>query len=384
MSGLNIFSTPRAAIMATFAAFGAVVGTLAGSAPQLIAQHGLDNAVYGLGITLMSAATVGAMGLSGTLARHFSHRVLLMAILPFLFVSLWFFLAEGSVTEFFILAVVYGVVTGVTDVIMNAEAGVIEQELKKRVYIIFHGASSLFVAIFAIISSLLSTHYGTTASVAVAGIPVVVAMAMVYRNIHGAPQLLKEPVPERRILSAFTARLMLIGLSAGFVISCEIAALMWSSELLAQDAPQLAAIAGLGAAFFGLSNAALRFPGDWLRTHFDETMLMSVLIVVAAIGFAGLSVTQSFAGNVAFFALVGMGVAILCPCLFAMAGRETPHNRAAGLSVAMLVAGVPRIVMPTVIGAVAQIYSTRVAFGLCAVALICALVVIRRLARHPA
>jgi len=77
-----------------------------------------------------------------------------------------------------------------------------------------------------------------------------------------------------------------------------------------------------------------------------------------------------------------MGVAILCPCLFAMAGRETPHNRAAGLSVAMLVAGIPRIVMPTVIGAVAEIYSTRVAFGLCAVALVCALLVIRRLARH--
>ncbi|MBX9457179.1 MAG: hypothetical protein KL863_14780 [Rhizobium sp.] len=76
--------------------------------------------------------------------------------------------------------------------------------------------------------------------------------------------------------------------------------------------------------------------------------------------------------------------AILCPCLFAMAGRDTPHNRAAGLSVAMLVAGVPRIVMPTLIGAVAEIYSTRVAFGLCAAAMLCALIVVRRLARQSA
>jgi MFS family permease len=205
---------------------------------------------------------------------------------------------------------------------------------------------------------------------------------LVFNNIRRSKP---EPLPtiaERRLLSAFTPRLVLIGVTAGFVISCEIAALMWSSELLAQSAPQLAAIAGLGAAFFGLSNALLRFPGDWLRTHVSETALMSVLMIVAAVGFAGLGLFEGFASNVAFFALVGLGVAILCPILFAMAGRETPHNRAAALSVAMLVAGIPRIVMPTVIGAIAEIYSTRAAFGLCAVALICALVAVRRLAKH--
>jgi hypothetical protein len=271
----------------------------------------------------------------------------------------------------------------VIDVIMNAEAGVIEHALGKRIYIIFHGMGSLFVAIFAILSSFLSTFYGTSASVAAAALLVIVAMALVFNNLQRAkPEPIAALAGKRRIFSAFTPRLVLIGITAGFVISCEIAALMWSSELLAQNAPQLAAIAGLGAAFFGVSNALVRFPGDWLRTRFNETMLMSVLILVAAVGFAGLGLFRGFVANVAFFALVGMGVAILCPCLFAMAGRETPHNRAAGLSVAMLVAGVPRIAMPTVIGTIADLYSTQVAFGLCSIALACALVVIRLLARH--
>jgi MFS family permease len=368
--------------MATFAGFGAIVGAVAGSAPQLIAQHGLNNAVYGLGITLMSAATVGATGLSGTLARHFSHRALLLAILPIMLSSLWLLLSKGSVIEFFLFAAIYGIAAGITDVIMNAEAGAIEHALGMRIFIIFHGMGSLFVAIFAIISSFLSTFYGTHVSVFAAALPVIVAIILVFNNIH---QSKPEPLPavsERRILSAFTPRLVLIGITAGFVISGEIVALMWSSELLAQSAPQLAAVAGLGAAFFGLSNAMVRFPGDWLRTHFNETTLMSVLMIVAATGFAGLGLFEGFVSNVAFFALVGMGVAILCPILFAMAGRETPHNRAAGLSVVMLVAGVPRIVMPTVIGAVAEIYSTRAAFGLCAICLLCALIVVRQLAKH--
>ena len=142
------------------------------------------------------------------------------------------------------------------------------------------------------------------------------------------------------------------------------------------------AIAGLGAAFFGLSNAMLRFPGDWLRSRYQETSLMSVMIIIAIIGFVGLSLTEGFVLNIMFFALVGMGVAILVPCLFAMAGRETPHNRAAGLSVTMLVAGIPRIAMPSIIGAVSAAFSMRAAFGLCAIALLMALIVIRRFARH--
>lgn len=383
MSASTLLASPRTAIMATFAAFGSVIGTVSGSAPQLVLQHGLDNAIYGLGITLMSAAAVGSMGVSGVLARHFSHRALLLTILPILFSSLWLLLSEGSVVEFFLFAMIYGMASGITDVIMNAEAGVIEHALGKRIFIIFHGMGSLFVAIFAILSSFLSTSYGTTSSVIATSLPILVAFLLVFNNIHRSKP---EPLPaisQRRILGAFTPRLVLIGVTAGFVISCEIAALMWSSELLVESAPQLAAIAGLGAAFFGLSNALLRFPGDWLRTHFNETTLMSLLMLVAAAGFAGLGLFDGFATNVAFFALVGIGVAILCPVLFAMAGRETPHNRAAGLSVAMLVAGVPRIIMPTVIGNVAEAFSTRAAFGLCAIALICALIVVRRLAKHP-
>ena len=260
------------------------MGTVSGSAPQLIEQHGLDNAVYGLGITLMSAATVGSMGISGMLARHFSHRGLLLAILPILFSSLWLLLSKGSVIEFFLFAIIYGVACGITDVIMNAEAGAIEQALGKRIYIIFHGMGSLFVAIFAILSSFLSTSYGTSVSVVATALPILIAIVLVFNNIHRSKPEPLPTVPERRLLSAFTPRLVLIGVTAGFVISCEIAALMWSSELLAQSAPQLAAIAGLGAAFFGLSNALLRFPGDWLRTHFSETTLMSLLMLVAAGG----------------------------------------------------------------------------------------------------
>ena len=108
---------------------------------------------------------------------------------------------------------------------------------------------------------------------------------------------------------------------------------------------------------------------------------MSATSLLAVAGFAGLALTQGFLLNVFFFAMTGFGVALLCPCLFALAARETPHNRSAGLSVAMLVAGVPRIIAPGVFGAIAEFASIRAAFGVSAMALLGAFVVIRLLVR---
>jgi MFS family permease len=379
-----LLSSPRAAIMAVFAAFGALVGTFAGSVPQIIEHYGMNNANYGFGVTVMTATTVAAMGLSGLLARHFSHRRLLLALLPASWILLAALLIGTSALVFFIAVILYGFASGATDVIMNAEGGQIEITMGKPIYTAFHGSVSLSVAAFAILSSILSTKYGTWASLTVAAMAVAFAMLLVWRNItHNRLEPIDTVIRTKTgILAQFTLPLILMGLVAGLVIASEIAALYWSSKLLAEMAPDLAVISGLGAAFFGLCNAIVRFPGDRLRARFGDFPLMSATIFVAIAGFAGLGLTDGFILNVIFFAMTGMGLALICPCLFAMASRETPANRAAGLGVSMLVAGVPRIIAPTAFGAIAEAFSIRLAFGLCAGLLLVAFIVIRILARQ--
>lgn len=371
----SITATPRAAIMAVFAAFGANVGVLAGAVPQLMAQTGLNNANYGIGITLMTIATVLAMGYAGVLARHFSNRAILLFLLPLQLILSFLLLTGNSFWLFYLIAMAYGIAGGTIDVIMNAEGGAIEIELKRPVYTAFHGAVSLSVAVFAIVSSLLSTTYGTWSAVLVSGIMVMIASWLVYLAVPARP-LAKARVNQIRITEIFSVPIILIGLAAGLIITCEVTALLWSSELLYSTAPGLAAISGLGAAFFALCNAMVRFPGDQLRARFGEIPLMICTLTIAIMGFVGLGTTSSFGANVFFFALTGFGLSILCPCLFAMASRQTPHNRAAGLGAAMLVAGLPRIIAPTLFGAIAEEYSTRFAFGLCAFVAFSAMLVI--------
>ena len=163
-----------------------------------------------------------------------------------------------------------------------------------------------------------------------------------------------------------------MGLAIGLSVAAETSSLFWSAKLLNDQAPELAAIAGLGAAFYGTCNAIVRFRGDRLRARYGEIPLMLGSLALATAGFIVLGLSHSFALNVIAFAAVGFGLAILCPCLFNLAAAQVPANRAAGLSFVSLIAGPPRILAPWIFGWVATSQSTSFAFGLCALLMVVA------------
>ena len=176
----------------------------------------------------------------------------------------------------------------------------------------------------------------------------------------------------------------LLGLAAGLVIAGETAAVMWSAKLLDQQAAALAAIAGIGVAFFGLCHAAIRFVGDRSRARFGDMPLMLGSLIIAAAGFAAIGLSQNFAMSVAAFALVGFGTACVIPCIFALAGRLTAANRAKGIGFISLVAGIPRVLAPWLFGWLAETQSTSFAFAMCALGMLAALMCICRSANSRA
>ena len=362
--------TPRAAVMMVFAAFGAAVGCWAGAIPHVIAAAGIDSFDLGLGFTLNSLAGVSAMALGGMIGRRFSNRSVMLAVLPLLALNIILLLVAASPWLFFASLTAFGAVLGFLDMAMNAEASAIEHDLRRPIFTAFHGSVSIAVAFFAIASSFVSTMAGTFATSLLSVIVVSLAWLMVYVS-----------VPARAItagkaggLSNLPSKLPLIimGLAIGLSVAAETSSLFWSAKLLNDQAPELAAIAGLGAAFYGACNAIVRFRGDRLRARYGEIPLMLASLALATAGFMILGLSHSFAMNVIAFAGVGFGLAILCPCLFNLAAAQVPANRAAGLSFVSLIAGPPRIVAPWIFGWVATSQSTSFAFGLCALLMIVA------------
>ena len=131
--------------------------------------------------------------------------------------------------------------------------------------------------------------------------------------------------------------------------------------------------AGLGAAFFGLCNAAARFPGDLLRAWFGDLPLMMASLCVAIAGFATLAVSTNFVLSVAAFAAVGLGTAVLIPCVFSLPAGYVPGNRAGGIGYVSMIAGVPRTLAPWAFGSMAGNFGISAAFGLVAAGLLVAL-----------
>jgi hypothetical protein len=367
-------STARTAITSVFVTFGLAIGALAGSMPSVMHNAGIEAETFGLGLTISTVFTVGAMSLGGQIARVASNRAVLLTVLPAFALSLGAYLTAATPLWFFITIPVMGLCFGLTDLFMNAEAVALEHDLRRPVFMSFHAGVSAGVGVMAVAASWLSTQWGTWS---VAG-TVAVAFAASWAMVQGS-------IPARPLVAGKTANigllpsktpLMLLGIAAGLIIAAETAALLWSAKLLQELAPSLAAIAGLGAAFFGVCNAAVRFPGDRMRSLLGEMPLMVGSLVVSICGFVALGLSGSFLLSVAAFASVGLGLALLIPTIFAVSARLVPENRAGALSFVSLLTALPRTLAPLAFGVVAARLGTAFAFGLVAVGLLASLALI--------
>jgi MFS family permease len=368
--------------MLVFMGFGALIGCWAGSIPAVARAASVGNLELGIGLSISILAGVAVMGFGGKLARAFPSRPLIATALTLSALSTSLLLLSSSPKAFFVNITLFGASLGLLDVSMNAEAGAIERELRRPVFTSFHGALSAAMPFFAIFSSVVSVSYGLHyAALAALAAPALGVAAV----LTGLPY--RDPAPPASTLQANSTHgltLALLGLAAGASMIVETSAIFWSAKLLDEMAPSLAMYAGLGVAFFAACTAVVRFPGDFLRTRFDELPLMLVSLAIAALGCIVLGQSNSFALSVAAFATIGFGTAILCPCIFAIAARTTPENSAGGIGKVALVTGTPRIAAPWVFGWVADGSGIAAAFGLCAaiLAVAFALLIVLRAQGH--
>ena len=154
-------STTRTTLTIVFAAFGAAIGALAGSMPTVMRNAGLDAETFGVGLTISTLITVAAMSIGGQIARFASNRQVLLSVLPLFALALLAYLTSRSPFWFFMALHLMGLCFGLTDLFMNAEAVALEHDMRRPVFMAFHGAVSAGVAMMAVATNFLSTAVGT-------------------------------------------------------------------------------------------------------------------------------------------------------------------------------------------------------------------------------
>lgn len=354
----------RAATGVVFAVHGAVVGSFAGRVPWVASHVGVG--VGGLGIALLMPG-IGAM-LAMPAAGRLVHRHDLRSLTRVLILAWCAALVLPALPTSLVLLcgalVVYGAAAGLADVAMNAHAVLVEQRYGRSVMSGMHGcwsagvlAGSAAAAVAVRITPDARPHLLAAAAV----LAVISLLASGWLLPH-------RPEPEVDAPPAFalpSRAVLVIGLIGLCAVFAEGAGLDWSAVYVHTVLGHPASTAALTVATFSVSMATARFAGDRVVRRVGPVTTVRMAGICATVGALGVVLTHSIAAVVGGFALIGAGIAVVVPLVFAAAGRIGPHPGRSIAGAAGIAYG-SGLIAPGAIGGIARLSSLTVSFALVA------------------
>ena len=157
----------------------------------------------------------------------------------------------------------------------------------------------------------------------------------------------------------------------------------WSGLYLTTDLGGAAAIASFGFVALQASQTLGRFAGDGLVTRFGDRTVARVGAALAGLAMTAALLLPSVVTTIAALAVVGLGIGTLIPG--AIRTAEALPGVAPGVGIAWVATTmrVTLLLSPPLIGAVADLFSLRVAFGIVPLAAAAILLLSRALGTTP-
>jgi predicted MFS family arabinose efflux permease len=350
----------RVATSVIFAVHGAVTGTFAARVPWLADHVGLGPGGLGIALLMPGVGALLAMPLSGRFVHRYDLRTLVRVLILLWCAALLLPALPTALAVLCITLVVYGAAAGLADVAMNAHAVLVEERYGRSVMSSFHGwwsvgglAGSAVAAMAARAGIDARINFLATAIVLAA-----IAIAASTRLLPHRPEPELDAPPAFALPSRAILPIGLIGLCAVFA---EAAGLDWSAVYVRDLLHHPASTAALTVSIFSISMAVARFAGDRVVHRFGPVNAVRLAGVCATAG----ALTVVLSGNVVLvvtgFGLLGAGIAIVVPLVFAAAGRIGDHPGRSLAGVAGIAYG-SGLVAPGVIGGIAHLSSLAVSF----------------------
>jgi hypothetical protein len=358
----------RASQLAAASLFGALgfnYGTWTSRLPAL--KEGLGLSTQQVSVLLLAAAlgSVFSFPVTATLLQRLGSRgasLLSGAVLPLMLLGLAFAPGFGFACA---VMVVHGVVASTMDVAMNAQGVEVEQAHARPVMSRLHAVFSLGTmagALFASGVTMLTTavpwHFGAAALL-------VWAAVLLPRGAL---------VPDARPLSAGSRSFALprgaafwLGGMAFLGMIVEGGMVDWSTLYLKESAGASQQVAPLGIACLQGTMLVTRWFGDRARTRFGARAILFHGSLLAGVSLAAALVLGGVVPGLLGYALVGVGIAIVSPCVYAAGARQG----AVALASTMTLGSVGFLVGPPLIGSIAQ--ASSLAWGVGVIAAGCLL-----------
>lgn len=318
--------SPRAAAAVTtlFAVNGMLLGGYGGSLPSLRARLGLDATQIAVLLFSAGLAAIGSMQFGGRLSDTKGARKIVLVSLPILIAGCIVVGFAPSYAAAILGALLIGLGNGSMDVAMNALGVQVETARRRPIMSFFHAFFSVgnFVGAGAVL--LISRALSITGAAIV--LPVMLTLSAVGLVVLAVLFVITPPAvvaaPKAPGARAKIPRIAwLLGVMAlGYGLS-EGTAIDWSSLHVTDVARVDSTTGSLGLAAVSGFMVIIRFLGDRLVVRFGRRAVVRFGALSAAIGYLTVTLVSALPLLLAGWALVGFGVGMVAPQVYAVAGH---------------------------------------------------------------
>ncbi|MET3914868.1 putative MFS family arabinose efflux permease [Variovorax sp. OAS795] len=348
-------ASTRWAARAQFFASGFIFATWGVHVPTVKAHYGIDEAQLGLA---MLAAGAGAMlGLTSAgrwIGRHGARRMAALCGCIYALLLAGLIAMPGYLFLLALLAV-FGLVTSVFDVAINAEAAQLELLGGQPLMSGMHGMFSLGgMAGAASGSAALAAGLGPQAHLLWVAAAMVLMVAVSSWHMLPQPPAASDASAADHSFRLPRGVLAVLGVLAALGLIAEGAIYDWSVLYMQQELGSPQNQAALAYASFSAAMAAARFGGDAMRARFSPAALLLGSGVLAAAAMTLVLLTDLPWLALVGFAGVGVGFANVVPILFGASARVPGVEPATGIAAVSAVAYLGFMAGPAVIGLLAR------------------------------
>jgi MFS family permease len=358
----------RIAVKIAFFLNGFIYANWVSRLPRIQELYGADNGTIGIVLLSLSLGAVIAMPFTGWfIIKHGSRRITLFALILYCaLVPLIPFMPGLAVL--IILYLVMGIITGMLDVAINAQAVMVEKEYQKPIMTSFHALFSIGMALGAWCGALFADlKVGLPTHLAIVVAASLVAAFWASRNlIYDTPD--KNVVSEGPLFRVPSGALVAVGVIAFCCMMGEGAMADWTVNYMENVVNASAAIAPIALSSFATAMTVGRIFGDKARASWGDSKLISVGGVTATVGLAiALLFPFTYSAIMGFF-FVGLGLSTIVPITYSIAGNTKDLPSGVGLGMVTTVGYAGFLFGPPIIGFIADMSSLR--FGLALVGLL--------------
>ncbi len=314
-----------------FATNGLVIGAYAASLPLLRERLGLTEVQLPVLLLCVGVFAIAAMKVAGRLVDRLGARPVVLVGFPALAVAALILGLTPSFPLALVGAALLGLGNGTVDIAMNAFGVRVEQARGRPIMSLLHALWSLGNFAGAALVLLVGlglralTHGGNGPATLLAGVLGLVACLTLVTSAQLARRLPATPPVETATDNKSRGRIppiaWLLGVMAiGFGLA-EGTAYDWSSLHVTDVARVSPDVGAIGLTVTAAFMVLIRLIGDRLVERFGRRAIVRFGGLCAALGFAMTGLTQPLPMLLAGWALVGFGVGMIAPQVYAIAGH---------------------------------------------------------------